>query len=96
MPTYRFLCSTCGSFERVLPMQQAASAARCPYCGDMADRQFTAVYVGGGGRGASREGARSSTEPALRVRAHSSPERARQPHRHAGTGRPWQVGHVHG
>jgi len=35
MPTYRFACETCGTFDRDLPMNEAGSAARCPYCGMM-------------------------------------------------------------
>ncbi|WP_083515950.1 FmdB family zinc ribbon protein [Alicyclobacillus sendaiensis] len=99
MPTYRFACPTCGTFDRDLPMNEASSAVRCPYCGLMALRQFTPFYVGAASsahRGARPMGAGS--EPVCVVRERAPSDTVHRGHRHAraSTGRPWQLGHVHG
>lgn len=99
MPTYRFACETCGTFDRDLPMNEAGSAARCPYCGMMALRQFTSFYVGAAlspDRGARPAGAGGEPICVVRDRAPSHGEHAGHRHAAVSAGRPWQLGHVHG
>lgn len=43
MPTYEYLCKTCGEFEKEQRMTDP-ELAKCPYCGGKVTRQ-----VGGGG-----------------------------------------------
>lgn len=99
MPTYRFTCESCGTFDRDLPMKEAGSAARCPYCGMMALRQFTSFYVGAAlspDRGARPAGAGGEPICVVRDRAPSHGEHAGHRHAAVSAGRPWQLGHVHG
>jgi putative FmdB family regulatory protein len=41
MPLYGFACATCGPFDLLRPMSEAAAPARCPACGTEARRVFT-------------------------------------------------------
>ncbi|WP_429726410.1 FmdB family zinc ribbon protein [Alicyclobacillus sendaiensis] len=99
MPTYRFACETCGTFDRDLPMKEAGSTARCPYCGMMALRQFTSFYMGAAVSADRSARSGGGKEPVCVVRDHPPLQGgAHAGHRHAAVsaGRPWQLGHVHG
>ena len=41
MPVYPFDCETCGSFDVLRPMDEAARPAGCPTCGGAARRVYT-------------------------------------------------------
>lgn len=42
MPVYHHRCSTCGGFDLVRPMLEAAAVANCPGCGGQARRVYQA------------------------------------------------------
>jgi putative FmdB family regulatory protein len=46
MPTYEFVCKSCGNhFEVTCPMSERESAASCPKCSSMdVEQQFTAEF----------------------------------------------------
>jgi putative FmdB family regulatory protein len=42
MPTYRYSCAVCGSFDLVRPMRDSGADAGCPSCARPARRVFAA------------------------------------------------------
>lgn len=42
MPTYRFSCVVCGTFDLIRPMSESGAAAGCPSCDRPARRIFAA------------------------------------------------------
>ena len=104
MPTYDYLCGTCGPFEARRAHAAAGAPLACPDCGAHARRLFAAPYVrspAGPLAWASRqERARversHSGEPAVTEAAPGGRpvEHALHAHRHRhGPARPWLLGH---
>lgn len=42
MPTYRYSCTVCGSFDLVRPMRESGTTTGCPACARPARRVFAA------------------------------------------------------
>jgi putative FmdB family regulatory protein len=45
LPTYGYRCRSCGGFDLVHPMAQAAATAPCPGCGEASSRVFRALAL---------------------------------------------------
>jgi putative FmdB family regulatory protein len=45
VPLYEFACSTCGTFERRLPVDRAGEPAECPDCAAPSARVFSSIQV---------------------------------------------------
>ncbi len=43
MPSYDYLCATCGPFNETRPMSEAAEARACPGCGQASSRAILAA-----------------------------------------------------
>lgn len=91
MPIYAFTCATCGPFEAVRPMAQAADPAFCGTCGSEARRVFSAPGLGllaKPVRRALEVEEKSAHEPVVVGEKRGRP----RAHRHASTP-PWVLSH---
>ena len=72
MPTYGYICSDCGPFERFRPMAESAEPSDCPACGVSAPRVIlTAPHMAtmdAGARKAHATNEKSSHAPHLSTR----------------------------
>ena len=91
MPMYVFVCRSCGRFEVRMTMKDASSEYPCSGCGQLAARDYSSVTLGSLG-GAARQRMEESSRPTVKQRGELF-GRPFQPHTHAGSQRPWQVGH---
>jgi len=92
MIAYGFTCKQCGDFEVRRSMSEASALARCPMCGTLARRLFTAPLlriISSSGRVALEREERSRHEPARVSEVSGRP----MPHVHGAPSRPWMVGH---
>ena len=83
MPTYRFSCTVCGTFDLVRPMRESALAADCPGCARPGRRMFGAPALrsmSSGLRGALDTQYRSADAPEV---VGSPPPRTRPVQRQA-------------
>lgn len=95
MPVYEFVCENCGPFEVLRPLEEAGEPSRCPVCGALASRVFSAPLLTrtpASVAAAHARNERSAHEPEIvkRPRSETPPAPARPPRGH---GRPWQIGH---
>ena len=66
MPTYRFSCPTCGTFDLIRPMSESGAVTDCPSCARPARRIFAAPALralSAGVRGALDAQHRSADAP---------------------------------
>jgi putative FmdB family regulatory protein len=93
MPTYEFLCATCGPFEQHRSLREASHPMACPVCQVVAQR----VYSTSGvllGSGAVHRRIEQGAEPRVVGRqVCEGPLSPRMFQQSAGD-RPWQVGHA--
>jgi putative FmdB family regulatory protein len=93
MPTYEFLCATCGPFEQRRSLREAGHPMPCPVCQVVAQR----VYSTSGvilRSGAVRRRIEQGAEPSVvRRQVSEGPLSPRTLQQSAGD-RPWQVGHA--
>jgi putative FmdB family regulatory protein len=78
MPTYRYRCDACGSFDLIRPMSAVVTSEPCPECGGAAGRVFGlpgVTFVDPNLRGALDASAGSADSPAV---VRSVPGRSRR------------------
>lgn len=71
MPTYSYLCHSCGAFDRLRPMSESAHETPCPTCATQARRVFGAPALATVHRGLHRaaDAAAASAEAPTVVRS---------------------------
>jgi putative FmdB family regulatory protein len=92
MPTYEFLCETCGPFEERRPLKEASAPMACPSCQAVAQR----IYSTSGfilTSGALRRRIAESAEPKVVTRQASEEPSSRKLQQSVHS-RPWQLGHA--
>ena len=93
MPTYEFLCDTCGPFEQRRSLNEAGDPMACPSCQTVAQRIYSTsgfIFTAGA---ALRRRIESGVQPTVVKRAPSeepSPQKLQQ----SVHSRPWQLGHA--
>ena len=103
MPTYDYLCDTCGAFERRRPMAESSELATCPICHASASRMLTAPrlnLMSSANRNAEARNEKSAHAPevvqTLQSGQREIPEVAKhRNHQHnpRPPTRPWMMGH---
>ena len=93
MPTYEFLCATCGPFEQRRSLTEAGDPMTCPLCQQVAQRMYSTsgVILTSG---AARRRLSQSAEPTVGTRqAYEEPLSPRTLQQSAHS-RPWELGHT--
>jgi putative FmdB family regulatory protein len=93
MPTYEFLCATCGPFEERRSLEEAGTPLTCPTCQVVAQR----IYSTSGlilTAGAVRRRIEQSAEPTVVTRQTSEEPHSPRTLQQSAHDRPWQVGHA--
>lgn len=93
MPTYEFLCSTCGPFEQRRSLRDAGDPMTCPLCQQVAQRIYSTSEIILTS-GAVRRRLDQSAEPTVIKRQISEEPSPHQTLQQSARGRPWQLGHA--
>lgn len=93
MPTYEFLCTTCGPFEQRRSLTEAGDPMTCPLCQQVAQRIYSTSGVILASAAARRRIAQS-TEPAVVTRQASEEPLSPRTLQQSAHSRPWQLGHA--
>ncbi len=93
MPTYEFVCASCGPFEQRRSLREAGDPMTCPLCQQVAQRIYStaAVILASGAVGRRIE---QSAEPTVVKRPVSEENSPQQTLQQSARGRPWQLGHA--
>jgi putative FmdB family regulatory protein len=93
MPTYEFLCATCGPFEQRRSLKEAGDPMTCPACQGVAQRMYSTsgVILTSG---AARRRLSQSAEPMVVKRQASEEPLSPQTLQQSVHSRPWQLGHA--
>ena len=93
MPTYEFVCATCGPFEQRRSLSEAGDPMTCPLCQQVAQRIYStagAILTSGA---VGRRIAQSAEPTVVKRQASEEPSSPRTLQQSA-RGRPWQLGHA--
>jgi putative FmdB family regulatory protein len=104
MGTYGYRCAWCGSFEKRANPRAPGAPARCPTCGELSPRAYSAPAARSPRRARQLDGVGpAGRERIERAQAGTPRAGALPPGRHThgapapsgrkGPGRPWQIGH---
>ena len=93
MPTYEFVCATCGPFEQRRSLSEAGDPMTCPLCQQLAQRIYSTAGVILASGAVSRR-IEQSAEPTVVKRPVSEENSSHQTLQQSARGRPWQLGHA--
>ena len=93
MPTYEFLCATCGPFEQRRSLEEASDPMTCLACQGVAQRMYSTSRVILTS-GAARRRLSQSAEPMVVKRLASEEPLSPQTLQQSVHSRPWQLGHA--
>jgi putative FmdB family regulatory protein len=93
MPTYEFVCATCGPFEQRRSLREAGDPMTCPLCHQVAQRIYSipGVILASGAVGRRID---QSAEPTVVKRQASEEPLSPRTLQQSARGRPWQLGHA--
>jgi putative FmdB family regulatory protein len=93
MPTYEFVCATCGPFEQHRSLREAGDPMTCLLCQQVAQRIYsTAAVILASGAVVRR--IEQNAEPTLVKHQASEAPLSPQTLQQSARGRPWQLGHA--
>jgi putative FmdB family regulatory protein len=93
MPTYDFLCETCGPFEQCRSLKEAGDPMACPTCLGVAQRIYSTAGVILTS-GAVRRRIEQSAEPKVVMRPTPEEPPPSPKLQQSVRSRPWQLGHA--
>ena len=94
MPTYEFLCETCGPFEQRRDHRESGDPMSCPSCKVVARRVYSmpGFNVASGAGKKARPLDEQGSSPGVARRPQTGESVPASKHRKVG-GRPWQISH---